>query len=137
MNRLILSFILLVVLVVVSADDEARSKAPNYPTKYDNIDLESILSNFRILRNYIDCCVDKKPCDAQGLELKAHIRDALENNCDKCSEVQRKAVKKVCKKVYTEKPEWWKELCDHFDPEGKYQEKYQKFIEDTLAEKDD
>ncbi|KAG5885080.1 hypothetical protein JTB14_036649 [Gonioctena quinquepunctata] len=129
-------FTLLVGLVVVTAHNEDRSKAPNYPTKYDNIDLESILSNFRILRNYIDCCLDKKTCTTDGAELKTHIRDALENNCDKCSEVQKKAVKKVCKKIYTEKPEWWKELCDHFDPEGKFQKTYQKFIDDTLAEKD-
>ncbi|KAG5885078.1 hypothetical protein JTB14_036647 [Gonioctena quinquepunctata] len=120
----------LVVLVVVSAHDEDRSKVSNYSTKYDNVDLDKILTNFRILRNYIDCCLDKKPCTADGLELKSHLRDGIENGCDKCSEAQRKAAKRVCKTIRKEKPEWWKEICQHFDPEGKYQKNYEKFIEE-------
>ncbi|KAG5883695.1 hypothetical protein JTB14_007414 [Gonioctena quinquepunctata] len=133
MGHVLFSFVLLAVLAVVLSDDGKNQ--PKYTTKYDNVDLDQIINNDRIFRNYIDCCLGKKKCTADGEELKSHIQDAIENECDKCSDPQKKAMKKVGRKLYQDKPEWWKELCDHFDPEGKYRTKYQKFIDEALAEK--
>ncbi|KAG5883691.1 hypothetical protein JTB14_007410 [Gonioctena quinquepunctata] len=131
MNRFIFSFVLLGVLAIVLGDHK------KYTTKYDNVDIDAILKNDRILKNYIDCCLGKRKCTPDGQELKSHIREAMDDQCENCSETQKKVMRKVGKKLYKDKPEWWKELCDHFDPEGKYQKKYQKFIDDALAEKDD
>ncbi|KAG5898658.1 hypothetical protein JTB14_005417 [Gonioctena quinquepunctata] len=133
----LLSKLVPVLVVVLSNDRENRANEPKYTTKYDNIDLDQILKNDRILRNYVDCCLGKKKCTSDGEELKSYIKDAIENECDKCSDSQKRAVKKVGRKLYTDKPEWWKELCDHFDPEGLYRKKYQAFIEEALAEGED
>ncbi|KAG5883692.1 hypothetical protein JTB14_007411 [Gonioctena quinquepunctata] len=131
MNRFIFSFVLLGVLAIVLAANK------KYTTKYDNVDIDAILKNDRILKNYMDCCLGKRKCTPDGEELKSHIREAMDDQCENCSETQKKVMRKVGRKLYKDKPEWWKELCDHFDPEGKYQKKYQKFIDDALAEKDD
>nr|XP_023021665.1 ejaculatory bulb-specific protein 3-like [Leptinotarsa decemlineata] len=131
MNWLLLSFLTFVVLAIVFAEKDM------YTTKYDNIDIDKILDNDRIFRSYIDCCLDRGKCTSDGLELKKNIKAAIENECEKCSEAQKKAIKKVGKKLYEEKPNWWQELCDHFDPDKKYRTKYQKYIDDALAEEDD
>ncbi|CAH1116679.1 unnamed protein product [Phaedon cochleariae] len=137
MIRLLSVLILSVTLVVVTSDDRKdRSNVPGYTTKYDNVDLEAIVANERILRNYVDCCLDKKKCTPDGEVLKGHIKDAIENECDKCNDVQKKGIRKVGKALYTKHPTWWKELCDHFDPEAKYQKRYEKFIQDALAQED-
>uniref|UniRef100_A0A310S6B7 Chemosensory protein 07 n=1 Tax=Chrysomela lapponica TaxID=153811 RepID=A0A310S6B7_CHRLA len=137
MKRLLCASILIVVLADVSVDGrEERSKVSGYTTKYDNVDLNAILKNERILRNYVDCCLGKKKCTSDGEVLKGHIKDAIENECDKCSEVQKKSVRKVGKAIYQKYPQWWKELCDHFDPQGQYQKRYEKFIKDALAAED-
>nr|XP_023021659.1 ejaculatory bulb-specific protein 3-like [Leptinotarsa decemlineata] len=137
MNRLLFFFLLLGgVVLVLSHEKKDRSHIPQYTSKYDNIDIDAILNNDRIFKNYIDCCLGKGRCTPDGQELKSHIRDAMEHECDKCSELHKKTMKKIGKKLYREKPEWWKELCDHFDPDHKYRTRYQKFIDDALAEKD-
>lgn len=41
-----------------------------YTTKYDNIDLDAIIRNDRLMRNYIDCLMERKKCTPDGAELK-------------------------------------------------------------------
>lgn len=50
---------------IISAEKAA------YTTKYDNVDVDSILSNKRVLDNYIKCLMDKGACTAEGRELKS------------------------------------------------------------------
>jgi hypothetical protein len=62
-------WVLLPVLLwaVLSAADKQKA----YTTKYDNVDVESILNNRRILTNYIKCMLDEGPCTPDGRELKS------------------------------------------------------------------
>jgi len=42
-----------------------------YTNKFDNVDVDSVLTNNRILTNYIKCLMDKGPCTPEGRELKS------------------------------------------------------------------
>lgn len=42
-----------------------------YTTKYDNIDVDTIVSSRRLLQNYVNCLLDKGPCTPEGKELKS------------------------------------------------------------------
>lgn len=46
---------------------------PTYTTKYDNIDLDEILSSERLLTGYVNCLLDQGPCTPDGKELKRKI----------------------------------------------------------------
>lgn len=41
-----------------------------YSSRYDNIDVNTIFRSSRLMNNYVDCLLDKKPCPAEGKELK-------------------------------------------------------------------
>lgn len=41
-----------------------------YTNQYDNINIEEILSNHRLLQPYILCCLNKGKCTAEAKELK-------------------------------------------------------------------
>lgn len=43
----------------------------DYTTKYDNIDLDAIIQNDRLLKNYVDCLLEKGKCTNEGAELKS------------------------------------------------------------------
>lgn len=45
--------------------------AQKYPNKYDNSNIETVLSNDRVLTNYIKCLLDKGACTPEGKELKS------------------------------------------------------------------
>jgi hypothetical protein len=64
------TLLLLLLLVAVMA---AGEKPKGYSTKYDNVDVDRILSNGRILTNYIKCIMDEGPCTPEGRELKSKL----------------------------------------------------------------
>ncbi|XP_024081406.1 ejaculatory bulb-specific protein 3-like isoform X2 [Cimex lectularius] len=100
--------------------------AEKYTTKYDNIDLDEILRNQRLYKNYFDCLRNQGKCTPDGKELKEALPDALANGCAKCSEKQRKGSEKVIKHLIENKSEDFKVLEKLYDPEGVYRKKYEK-----------
>lgn len=41
-----------------------------YTDKYDNINIQEILENKRLLQAYVNCLLDKGKCSPEGKELK-------------------------------------------------------------------
>nr|ADP65808.1 hypothetical protein [Locusta migratoria] len=100
--------------------------AAAYTTKYDNIDLDEILHNDRLLKKYHECLLadDDASCTPDGKELKAAIPDALTNECSKCNEKQKNGAEKVIRFLIKEKPDLWSPLETKYDPSGSYRQKY-------------
>lgn len=115
-----LTMVALLAMVVVLAS------AQKYTDKFDNIDVDRVLSNDRILNNYLKCLLDKGPCTQEGRELKKTLPDALKTNCEKCSEKQKTSSRKVISHLEDRKPQEWKKLLDKYDPEGIYKSKFEK-----------
>lgn len=42
-----------------------------YTTKYDNVDLDGIIKSERLLKNYVNCLLEKGKCTPDGEELKS------------------------------------------------------------------
>jgi hypothetical protein len=77
MNNYLIAFISLLLLEVsfhyVRAQSQSLSPegdARYYSTRYDNLDVETFFKSSRLLSNYIDCLLDKKPCPPEGKDLK-------------------------------------------------------------------
>ncbi|XP_049815530.1 ejaculatory bulb-specific protein 3-like [Schistocerca nitens] len=119
----------LAITALAAADDE------KYTTKYDNIDLDEVLANDRLMHQYELCFTEEDDgnCSPEGKELKKDIPDALENDCAKCNDKQKEATRKVIKFLINHKPETWHKLMEHYDKDGIYSEKYKK-LEDELKE---
>ncbi|EEB19856.1 ejaculatory bulb-specific protein 3 precursor, putative [Pediculus humanus corporis] len=96
-----------------------------YSTKYDNIDLDSILKNDRLLQNYVNCLLDKGTCTPEGTDLKKVLPDALENACAKCSEAQKRGAEKVIRHLLENKKDVFTLLEAKYDPNGVYRKKYE------------
>nr|AGY49269.1 putative chemosensory protein [Sesamia inferens] len=111
-----------ILLCVMVAAVMAEEK---YTDKYDNIDLDEILSNKRLLMAYVNCVLDKGKCSPEGKELKDHLSDAIETGCKKCTEAQEKGTYKVIEHLIKNELDIWRELCDKFDPTGTWRKKYE------------
>ncbi|EFN85227.1 Ejaculatory bulb-specific protein 3 [Harpegnathos saltator] len=111
--------LLFLVVVCVLAEEK-------YTTKYDNVDVDSILASDRLLKNYVNCLLDKGSCTPDGKELKEHLPDALASDCSKCSEKQKRGSEKVIRFLVNKKPETWEDLKKKYDPTGQYTIKYQE-----------
>ncbi|XP_014087038.2 putative odorant-binding protein A10 isoform X2 [Bactrocera oleae] len=100
-----------------------------YDTKFDNIDLDEVLSQERLLRNYIKCLENTGPCTPDSKMLKEILPDAISTDCAKCSEKQRLGSARVTHFLIDNRPEDWARLEQIYDPQGNYRLAY-------LAEKD-
>ncbi|KAG5883700.1 hypothetical protein JTB14_007419 [Gonioctena quinquepunctata] len=97
-----------------------------YSHKFDNVDLDAIVKNERLLRNYVDCLLGKKKCTKDGEELKKVLPDALKSKCSKCSEKQKAGAKKMINHMIKNKRTWWDELAVVYDPDGTFLKMYEE-----------
>lgn len=58
-------------LVIVCAVIVTRADDHMYTTKYDDIDIDSVIKNERLLNNYVGCLLDLNPCTPDASELKS------------------------------------------------------------------
>ncbi|KZC04256.1 PREDICTED: ejaculatory bulb-specific protein 3-like [Dufourea novaeangliae] len=114
------SLLLLVALIAI-----ASVTANKYPSKYDDVDVERILQNGRVLTNYIKCMLDEGPCTNEGRELKKTLPDALSSGCSKCNEKQKVTAEKVITHLRTKRPRDWDRLTAKYDPNGEYKKNFQ------------
>ncbi|XP_022112594.2 uncharacterized protein LOC110991530 [Pieris rapae] len=104
----------------------ALAVAEKYTDRYDNINLDEILANRRLLVPYMKCVLDEGKCSADGKELKVHLTEALHNDCQKCTENQKKGSGRVLSHLINKEAEFWQKLKAKYDPENNYAPKYEK-----------
>nr|UTN00844.1 chemosensory protein [Semanotus bifasciatus] len=117
MKACILCIVVFIAVVCARPDEK-------YTTKYDNVDLDEIIKSERLLKNYVNCLLEKGKCTPDGTELKTVLPDALQTDCSKCSDTQKNGSRKIIRHLINNKPEWYKELEDKYDKEGVYKKKY-------------
>ncbi|XP_059479128.1 ejaculatory bulb-specific protein 3-like [Neocloeon triangulifer] len=115
-------------VVVVAAAAPQNTGGRKYTDKYDHVDVDAILRNDRILTSYVKCMLDQGPCTAEGKNLKIDLPDALETDCSKCSERQIEIVRKASRHLMEKRPADWKKLQDKYDPQGTFQPRFERFI---------
>ncbi|KAL3289141.1 hypothetical protein HHI36_003579 [Cryptolaemus montrouzieri] len=96
----------------------------------DNVDVEAILKNDRLLMSYHKCLIEGTGCTPQGEELRKRLPEALETGCAQCTEKQKEMGKRVSKFLMTEKPELWNELMEKYDPDKKYRTMYEEKLKE-------
>ncbi|KAJ2948460.1 hypothetical protein O0L34_g7709 [Tuta absoluta] len=115
---------LLVGLAVISL----AASQETYEDRYDDIDIDEIISNRRLLLPYIKCMLDQGRCTAEGKFLKSHVTDAMQNACSKCTEQQKKIARKVVKHIREHENDSWEKLKARYDPGDKYVDVYEDFL---------
>ncbi|CAH0713316.1 unnamed protein product, partial [Brenthis ino] len=115
----------LIILFCMAALAFAEDK---YESISDNINLDEVLTNDKLLTSYSKCLIDKGPCTPEIKHLKEKLPEALETRCAKCTDKQKQMGKQLVKELKDKHPEIWKELVSHYDPEGKHQQAFEDFI---------
>nr|ALG36162.1 chemosensory protein 9 [Sclerodermus sp. MQW-2015] len=122
---------LLLVLLVVLAVARCVFTAPEdtttdnkYTTKYDQVDVDAIVRNERLVNSYVGCLLDRNSCTPDAAELKKNLPDALQTACVSCSEAQKDVADKFSQFLIDHKPDQWKLLEEKYDPDGEYKKRY-------------
>ncbi|XP_017483166.1 PREDICTED: putative odorant-binding protein A10 isoform X1 [Rhagoletis zephyria] len=133
--RFLVAFVLIYIAYYVAGigaapHPPATTSAPlvanqaTYDTRFDNIDLDEVLSQERLLRNYIKCLENTGPCTSDSKMLKEILPDAISTDCVKCSPKQKSGSAKVTHFLIDNRPEDWARLEQIYDPQGSYRLAY-------------
>lgn len=115
----------------------------------DNLNVDMILKNDRILTNYLKCLLDKGsknveskyyvnktfkflfkgPCTNEGRELKTTLPQVLKSGCNNCSEKERRNSRKVIQHLLDKKPQEWSKLEKKYDPTGEFTKEFRKSVQ--------
>ncbi|KAF2905929.1 hypothetical protein ILUMI_00247 [Ignelater luminosus] len=116
------------IVIVICAVVVVTWAQNRYTTKYDNVNVDTILSNDRVLNNYIKCLMEEGPCTPEGRELKKTLPDALSSGCTKCNDRQKQTAEKVIKHLQVKRSRDWDRLTKKYDPQGEYKKRYDTHV---------
>ncbi|XP_065168946.1 uncharacterized protein [Atheta coriaria] len=106
----------------------ALGECAEYTNKYDNVNVDQILSNNRVLSNYIKCMMDEGPCTPEGRELKKTLPDALAGGCEKCNQKQKDTSERVIRHLIKHRAKDWERLANKYDPQRIYRQRFEKLL---------
>ncbi|XP_073832697.1 antennal protein 10 isoform X2 [Musca autumnalis] len=125
---LVLSVLIYISVCLAVPHPPATTAAPikgTYDSRFDSIDIDEILQQERLLKNYVKCLEGTGPCSPDGKALKETLPDAIATNCEKCTQKQKESSDKVTRFLIDNRPEDWDRLEKIYDPEGTYRKGYQ------------
>ncbi|XP_047000137.1 ejaculatory bulb-specific protein 3-like [Schistocerca americana] len=114
-NLIFYCCIVAVVAVSVKAED-----------KLDNLNVDEILNNDRLLKSYIQCVLDADDgkCTTEGKEIKSRVPKLVSTGCSDCTPSQLERAVKILKHITERHPAEWTKLKAKYDPTGEYSKKY-------------
>nr|UNG39396.1 chemosensory protein 2 [Apocheima cinerarius] len=119
MNALLLLTVVTLAVPLVMCYDEV----------YDTIDVDKIIADDGLFTKYIDCMLNKGPCDVEhSAEFKKLLPEVIATSCGKCSPIQKKHVKKTVKALGEKKPAELLEFKKMYDPNGEHEKDFSAFV---------
>ncbi|XP_022175463.1 uncharacterized protein LOC111037285 [Myzus persicae] len=76
---------------------------PDFITTFDIIRL---LDEKYAMKQFY-CVINKEPCDATGLRLKATIPEEINNDCERCTATETSNIRRILNYVKKHYPEFW------------------------------
>ncbi|XP_049537787.1 uncharacterized protein LOC125952380 [Anopheles darlingi] len=99
-----------------------------YSPRYDNLDIDTILGSNRLVSNYVDCLLSRKPCPPEGKDLKRILPEALRTKCARCSPIQKENALKIITRLYYDYPDQYRALRERWDPSGEYHRRFEEYL---------
>nr|SAJ59011.1 putative chemosensory protein [Triatoma brasiliensis] len=100
-----------------------------YYQVFEEIDVDIILDNERLLRSYLTCFFDEAPCSAHAAAVKESIPEVMSTVCGKCNDKQKAIYKHALNKFIPTHKEDWDHILRIYDPNGEYWPNIKKFME--------
>nr|AIX97824.1 chemosensory protein [Cnaphalocrocis medinalis] len=119
MRPIVAMFLLAIIGLAAAAPAEKTDDS-------DEVNVDEILANRRLLLPYIKCALEQGKCSSSGKKVKDHIKKSLQNDCETCTEKQKKDTNAVFKHLINKENDYWNQLIAKYDPQRQYAPKHEK-----------
>ncbi|XP_053615089.1 ejaculatory bulb-specific protein 3-like [Plodia interpunctella] len=100
-----------------------------YDEKFDKVDVDKIIGDDNLFTGYINCMLDKGPCDLEhSEEFKKILPEVIATSCAKCTPIQRNHVRKTVKAIGEKRPDEFKIFKSKYDPNGQHEAAFTSFL---------
>ncbi|XP_012531699.1 putative odorant-binding protein A10 [Monomorium pharaonis] len=102
-----LSFIVTIIAVTLACV-LAEEYVELYSNRYDDVDIEGILTNDKLRMQYYQCFMGTSPCKtADAKFFNDVIGEALQTQCKRCTEKQKHLLDRLAEWYTANDPELW------------------------------
>ncbi|XP_024217760.1 ejaculatory bulb-specific protein 3 [Halyomorpha halys] len=99
-----------------------------YQTRFETVDVDSILNNRRLMDAYTKCYLDKGPCAPPAREAKKYFAEIFRTNCGKCSREQKKQIKTAFSKLITVRPQDFQKIFAKYNPGNTHWNSFMRWL---------
>ncbi|KAF5299914.1 hypothetical protein FQR65_LT09309 [Abscondita terminalis] len=103
-----------------------NARPETYTDEFDNVDVDELLSNPRLIDNYIHCIKTGQKCTPDGQRARELLPDALQTKCAKCTDKQKSNAHKILEWAIQNRPEVFLEIEEQYDPTHQYRNDYEE-----------
>ncbi|XP_041983828.1 ejaculatory bulb-specific protein 3-like [Aricia agestis] len=104
-------------LVVLSA---FANGVDYHDTMDDNHDFNAVMADKKLLRQHLDCYLDKGPCNDVMQSYKKHIPTFIRESCARCNPPQKHMLKTWLDGLEKVDPEGFRQYSKKYDPGNIY-----------------
>ncbi|CAG4947291.1 unnamed protein product [Colias eurytheme] len=99
-----------------------------YRTANDYLDMNAVVEDPKKLQEFVDCFLERQPCDEVPASYLAIIPDSLETACVKCNPAQKHLANTFLTGLRKKMPTEYDNFVKKFDPEGKYMDTFLEIV---------
>ncbi|XP_054277286.1 ejaculatory bulb-specific protein 3-like [Macrosteles quadrilineatus] len=114
-----------VVLLVVFASAVLAAKQ-----QQESFNVDTVLSNPRVLNAYLKCVLGTGPCTKEGREMKRLLPEVVRTACKSCSTKDKVNLRKFLRRVEADPKlaDAWRKVLEKYDPHRLYRDGLEKFV---------
>ncbi|XP_072942936.1 ejaculatory bulb-specific protein 3-like [Epargyreus clarus] len=94
--------------------------ADTYTTENDDLDIEAVLADKAKHQAFLDCFLDKQPCDEVQADFKKDLPEAVAQACAKCTDAQMHIFNRFLTVSKQNLLEGYNALKAKYDADGKH-----------------
>ncbi|XP_047521367.1 ejaculatory bulb-specific protein 3-like [Pieris napi] len=101
-----------------------------FTTENDNLDADEVMKHPDQIKAFVDCFVDRAPCDSLGLSYKKDMPEAISTACHRCNNAQKHLWSQFLSGLKQYYPEHYEDFQQKYDPNKIYLDALEKAVEE-------
>nr|QDW65484.1 chemosensory protein 18 [Pieris rapae] len=100
-----------------------------FTTENDNLDVDEVMKHPEQVKAFVDCFVDRAPCDPLSLSYKENMPEAVTTACHRCNNAQKHLWSGFLSGLKQYYPEYYEAFQLKYDPKKIYFVALEKAVE--------
>ncbi|CAH4030403.1 unnamed protein product [Pieris brassicae] len=100
-----------------------------FTTGNDNLDVEEVMKHPEQIKAFVDCFVDRAPCDPLSLSYKENMPEAVTTACHRCNDAQKHLWSGFLSGLKKNYPKHYEAFQQKYDPKKLYFAALEKAVE--------